>query len=228
MVPRWQVSDLAEDYFDELRDEGVTLSPQEVLDIQRLSLVASGDTDEERIRLSRGAPVLVGGAYLYPLTFAAVEWEEAAEHLFRRDSWRVLLMAAAMAYGHDREKMATRGEDARRIVEDFRKGLAASITEVEEAVRLVTGEVPVGEPPEEEGRSNIVCVAAAMTGIAPDVLEHDVSIHYLAALVAEAADANARAAGGQVVDNRKFEGLRQLEKYVQDLRRRHAEEKDHG
>ena len=223
MVPRWQICDLAEDVFDKLLDEGLTLSPQEVLDIQRLSLEASGVTTEERIRMSRGEPVLVGGVYLWPLTFAALEWEEAVEPLLRRESMRTLAMAAAMAYGHDRAKMATRGEDAVRIVREFRKGLAATHPEVTEAIRLVTGEIPFGEP-DEERSGNIVLTAASLTGIDPDKLEHDMSIRYLSALVAEAFENNMSSEGG-AAPNPQVLAAKELDKYVNELRRRHAEAK---
>lgn len=223
MVPRWTVTDLGEDYFDRLHAEGIRLTPQEVLDIQRLSLEASGITDAERVRLSRGAPVLVGGSYLYPLTFAALEWLDAVEPLIRGESTRVMAMAAAMCHGHDRAIMATRGDDAVRIVKFFKKGLTATLSEVVEAIRLVTGETPLGEAAEDGPAGNLVLTAAALTGIEPDKLEHDVSVTYLAALVAEIVENNVRANGGQT-PNPKLIALKELEAYVGKLRERHAKE----
>ena len=72
MTPaRWTVCDLAADEFQKLEADGICLTPQEVLDIQALSLDAMGDFDDG-FRL-RGSPVLVGGATLWPLTIAALK-----------------------------------------------------------------------------------------------------------------------------------------------------------
>ena len=69
---RWTVCDIAEDFYSALKKEGVELTPQQVLDIQALSLDAMGDfEDGTRIH---GAPVVVGGAAFWPITIAASMW----------------------------------------------------------------------------------------------------------------------------------------------------------
>ena len=62
-----KLSGLAEAEIESLRADGIDLTPAEIIEINALSWAI--ESPESRRLLSRGAPVSVGGVYLWPLYY---------------------------------------------------------------------------------------------------------------------------------------------------------------
>ena len=233
MTPaRWTVCDLAADEFQKLEADGICLTPQEVLDIQALSLDAMGDFDDG-FRL-RGSPVLVGGATLWPLTIAGASWREEVEALLSADDYtgRRYVLAYAMAHGRDKAAMTVYGRDAIRAVLKWAKKLTCRTEDLLEAVNDILGDKPRVELPEgklKDGGEDLPTpvyleqTAISLFGTDPDVWRYQLSMDQVV-LIVRKHNAAGKDDGGR--GRRKNEALRKLAYYVDGIRRRHHGQED--
>ena len=75
-----KLSDLAAAEIDELTSAGVNLSPTEVIEINALAWQV--ESSHTRLHLSRGVPVEIGGAWLWPLSLYGQEFfDRVGSHL---------------------------------------------------------------------------------------------------------------------------------------------------
>jgi len=224
--PRWKVCDLAEDEFKSLEAEGITLKPQEILDIQALALEAQGNFDDG-LRL-RGAPVLVGGVALWPMTIAGCLWRDAVEAMLDPKDYhtRLYVLAYAMANGRDPAALDCFGRQALRVVHRWARRLACGLNDLIDAV----GEVQGYRPPAPESRKaddddgtpgELAETAISIFGTNPDIWKYQLGIGQVAEIISRHF---ARERGGDPVAKRKTEALRRLAMYVDDVRKRHVKQ----
>lgn len=113
-----------------LEAEGITLTPTEIVEINALGWAVQ--SPETRLLLSRGRPVHVGGAILWPLTLRAVDWLEANGFPLTEVS---PAMGYAMAYGRSEgPELEIYGRRAKRAVHRWFRRLACTLAEFQEAV----------------------------------------------------------------------------------------------
>ena len=231
-IPRWTVCDLAEDEFGKLESEGIRLTPQEVLNIQALSLDAMGDFDDG-LRL-RGSPVIVGGVTLWPLTIAGSAWREEVEAMLSDDDYtgRLFILAYAMAKGRDKDAMSVYGLDAIRAVLKWAKKLTCRTEDLLGAVNDLLGDKPRVEIPEgklKDGGEELSTPeflereAMAIFGTDPDIWRYQLSMDQVVEIIRKHHALGQSGKSGS--ERRKNEALRKLAYYVDGIRKaRHGEE----
>lgn len=226
---RWKLTDLADAQISKLKADGIEVTPQEVLDIQALSLEAIGDF-EDGTRIN-GRPVIVGGCALWPLTIAASIWRDEVENLLDDEDYnsRLFVLAYAMANAHSKEALEAHGKQALRQVRHWAKGLTCATADLLSAVNDVLGDAPrvtFSNGGEESDRdeaaapSYLAEMAMAIFGTSPDIWLYQLSIEAVADILAKH---YALSQSGKGANKKTVEGLRKLSKYVNDLRNHHGE-----
>ena len=220
---RWKLTDLAESQIEKLKADGLEVTPQEVLDIQSLSLEAIGEF-EDGTRIN-GRPVIVGNVALWPLTIAASIWREEVEELLDDADYnsRLFVLAYCMANGHSKEALQTHGKAALKQVYHWAKHLTCSTADLLNAVNEVLGDKPRvtfddGEETDKDhaaGPSYLAETALAIFGTNPEIWLYQLSIEAVADILAKHYALNQR---GNGASKKTVEGLRKLSKYVHDLR----------
>jgi hypothetical protein len=106
-----KLSDLADAEISVLTAGGYEVTPQDVVRINALAWnVEEPDT---RLALSRGVPVEVGGAVLWPLTIEAYEWHRRVCGSMKTEWLDRMALAYAMAHGYsDGNELETGGAAA--------------------------------------------------------------------------------------------------------------------
>lgn len=224
---RWKLTDLAESQIERLKADGVEVTPQEVLDIQALSLEAIGEF-EDGIRLN-GTPVVIGGIVLYPLTIGASIWREEVEAMLDDADYnsRLFLLAYCMANGRNQDAFSAHGREALKAVYHWAKKVRCNTADLLNAVNDVLGDAPrvtfanSNEDEKSESAAYLAQMAMAIFGGDPAVWQYQLSISAVADILAKHYALNQR--GGKS-NAKTVEGLRKLSKYVNDLRvKRHGE-----
>jgi hypothetical protein len=128
-----KLNSLAKSEIDALLAEGITPTPEEVVEINALGWAVH--TPETRRLLSRGRPVPCGGAWLWPLTMRAVEWLEANRFGMTSVSPAI---GYAMAFGRSEgPELDVTGRDAEQAVKQWFRALRCTLDEYAEAVQQV-------------------------------------------------------------------------------------------
>ena len=228
----WKLTGTAEQAIDGLRGEGIEPSPQEVLYIQQLSLDV--EAPKSGVSLCKGAPVEVGGVWLWPLTIAASTWYgdiSQASWATASVKMEVYCMAYAMAHGHDPALVETMGFRARVAVRLWASRLRCTLAELAQAIADVNGdEIHVlsdkqkrdANDPSRVAESALAQDACALCGGTPDFWERECSMAYVAELVTRGMRLK-NALGGAQVDE-SAEALAILAQYVREVRESHKAE----
>ncbi len=222
---KWKLTDLAESQIEKLKASGIEVTPQNVLDIQALSLEAIGDF-EDGTRLN-GCPVIIGGITLWPLTIAASMWRDEVEAMLAETDYnaRLFVLAYAMANGRDKDAMQSHGKQALRDVYKWARKLTCKTADLLQAVNDVLGDKPRVTFEESEtdkdaqaAPSYLAETAMAIYGTDPDIWLYQLSIDAVAEIVARHFALGNAFTGRGGAPKRTVEGLRKLSKYVHELR----------
>jgi hypothetical protein len=128
-----KLNSLAKSEIETLAAEGISLTPEEVVEINALGWAVHNP--ETRRMLSRGRPVPLAGHYLWPLTMRAVDWLDANKYSIGQIT---PAMGYAMCYGRSEgPELEVYGEQADKSVKRWFKSLRANMDEFVEAVRQV-------------------------------------------------------------------------------------------
>lgn len=181
----WTLCDLASAEIDSLAGEGIACTPDEVLRIQWLAQQV--ETPAARMALSRGTPVHVGGAVLWPLTIAADEWWRSVIPHIATQTGEVAAQAYAMAHCRTQDTLdaipPTRAAD---VSWAWVQRLQCTAGELVEAIRQVRDQDDCGpaiRDPKYAGgnasRSNLVAFLVSTAGGPPELWERQVAIGYV-------------------------------------------------
>lgn len=225
----FELTDLADATIAQLEADGVTVSPQDVLNLQALSIKASGG------KLPQGRVTEVGGVLFHPLTIGASDWfAEMLDYLRERGygpEWETYCFAYASAHSRDRDRLAVSGDPALREVRRWRRGLRITEAELVDGVLATMAEAIGGRPPADGDaakingadfdRADVAYILTATVGGPLDTWLWLVDIQAAYRILAEALARQARA-GGMVREDAGAErrGLRELADCVAAIRAR--------
>jgi len=219
----YRLTDLARKEIDALVADGITPDPQEVLDIQRLSLDCV-KPDAALGSLARGRPVLLGSETVWPATIAAATFFEEVGPLASDERERFFALVYACRFGRDATRIYERGKDALRNVRAWRRRLRCTNAEVVEAFERLTADVgpDVGDFDEQAWRDFVADLslrASALCGGKPEEWETQCSIPAVARIV-DLAYERKRATGESAKNDPHIMAVRRLGKYLLALRKK--------
>lgn len=220
----WRLCDLARAEIDALSGEGVVCTPDEILRIQWLAQQV--ETPAARQSLSRGTPVHVGGAVLWPLTMAAESWMHDALEQTVDKRERFCVIAFAMA--HARTQAALDGVpayDAGKHATRWAKRLKCSEDELACAVNIVMEQDDSGPPVEDPKRrddgsasGDIVAHLVATAGGTPEMWEQQVAIGFIRQQMAACVAQQAAESGVDAAVTNRIISTRNLGLAVEEIR----------
>jgi hypothetical protein len=181
-----KLSELAEAEIDGLRADGIDLTPAEIIEINALGWAV--EFPESRRLLSRGAPVPVGGVYLWPMSLYAQDWFNRVGCHLSGNTRQAYALAYAMAHGRDDgEPLAMEGREAEKVVSLFGKSLRCTFGELNVAIsQILQQEEDFEQPPSETGGMSVgdfSAFMAAATGDDPDFWERRCAAGYANAVL---------------------------------------------
>lgn len=214
----WKLTDLAQSHIESLEDEGIKLTPQEVLYIQQLSLdVAYPDWDALR---SIGVTRSVGGTTLSSMTLAGAYWFDEAQKHFITDIDKSFCLAYALANGHNKE-LLTDGDIVSKV-EKWKRTLTCTPEELFLATKDIVGDkIHIANESDEEEAENIalgslVQTAISLCGGTPDLWEWECCIRFVEQLITKTIHNKISFNGGKVDNSHK--SLLQLAMYCKQIR----------
>lgn len=176
-----KISKYAKSLIERLRSEGFALTDDDLFLL--VSLCNELSSGERRMELARGRPVAVGGAVLWPLTLAAMDWyERVGTHAPMPD----VAAGYAMAHGRERDIATSTWEDVKRW---FHR-LLATEGELRAAVLEVLAQGSEPDAPTAKGTlspGELSAIMVAQHGGTPEQWEHYVSCDYIIDLIGTAA-----------------------------------------
>jgi len=216
------VSDVAAAEIAALREQGVNLSPGEIVLLNALGHEI--ETPENVATLARGCPVPVGGVVLWPFTLRGNDW-------FRRWSgagnihWQTFALAYALAHGRDELPEA----DVSKAVTAWANKLSCTRQELVEAIsaaveqdETIEGVAGILDHPtgkRETNAGDISMTVAALAGGDPEMWERQCSIGYVLRLI-ETILAQNRADEKTARHDRKLRILRVIAQVVERIKKR--------
>lgn len=224
---KFTLTDLAADEIERLEADGIRPTPQEVLTIQQLSLEATED-DDETGSLARGIPCEAGGEWLYPLTLAGNAFYSENERFAADGRDRLCMLAYAMRWGRDPERIYGRGREALKAVREWAGSLRCTLDELVECMDRVVGDAPpaIEDPSEEPGevrRQKLSLMASALVGGSPEEWETRCSFDSVCRVI-ETAVAHKLAANGVAATDKRLRGLKRLGLFSMEIRRKHGQQ----
>ena len=226
-----RLSGLAAEEIALLEADGVRLTPEQIIKINWLA--GNVETPETRRQLSRGQPVFVGGAVLWPLTIQADYWYseigcKLSSPLGRREKWiRTAALAYAMAHGYsDGDELLLDGMQASRAVLKWWRGLKCRASELHVAIAQILAQDQGAELPPDIGAGKPMEIGefsvllAAQAGGTPDFWERRCSRSYAFAVMSAIARHNAAEHKSNVMDDDRVRAERALGWYVEKIRRK--------
>jgi len=146
-----KLSELAEAEIETLRADGIDLTPAEIVEINALGHAV--ESPETRRLLARGAPVAIGGVYLWPMSLYAQDWFDRVGCQLDGNKQQTFALAYAMAHGRDAgEPLAMEGRDAEKTVKRWGKSLKCTFGELNVAVsQVLQQDEDAEQPPSETG-----------------------------------------------------------------------------
>lgn len=219
-----KLCDLAQAEISALVADGLSLSPEEIVRINHLAWQAS--EPEGRLYLSRGVPVRLGGAVLWPLTLYGMEWFQRVG--LELKDWRgdlsAFALAYAMCYGRGQgQELEVSGPEAAAAVRKWASGLRCRARELEAAVancieQEQLEDLPTGHDPDPMAPGDLSAFLAASGGGPVDQWERQVSIGYVRSFVSAIVR---HESDGQVkgMADPKVQALKALGLYVEEIRR---------
>lgn len=176
-----KLSSLAEAEIDILRADGINLTPAEIVEINALGWAV--ENPETRRLLARGAPVEIGGVYLWPMSLYAQEWFDRVGCHLSGNVRQAYALAYAMAHGRDAgEPLAIDGRTAEKIVTRWGKSLKCTFGELNVAIsQILQQDEDHEQPPSETGGMTVgdfSAFLAATCGGDPDFWERRCAAGY--------------------------------------------------
>jgi len=177
-----KLSELAQAEIDNLRADGIDLTPAEIVEINALGWAV--ESPETRRLLARGVPVEIGGIYLWPMSLYAQEWFNRVGCQLSDNTLRAYALAYAMARGHDEgEPLAIEGRTAEKIIKRWAKTLRCTFGELNVAISQILQQDETAEqPPDENGGMAVgdfsAFLAAACPAGSPDFWERRCAASY--------------------------------------------------
>lgn len=225
-----RLCDYAAAELSRLAAEGIAPTPAEVVELN--ALCSSSGTAEERVALSRGRPVRVGGAVLWPPTLRAYAWLEAG-------GWTMgpYALAWAMAHAYSSEHpFDAPPEDTRAAIRAWQNTLDATPQAVAEAVACVVEADQEGDAPDDRTDErkaedaakpapigDLVARLVAAVGGTPELWESRVSASY-ARRQLDVALEQASADGRRPAEHARIRRERAIALCLARIRRRAAEQ----
>ena len=217
----YRLTDLARQEIEALLKDGISLTPQEILDIQRLSLDCEGAGVSDG-SISRGRPADMGGEIIWPPTIAAASFYEEVSPAARDYVEGFFVFAYACRFGRDADRIYVRGKEALEAVRAWRKRLRCTNEEVVDAVEAVTADsapTPEGCP---EGKiADLALRAAALVGGTPELWETQCAIPAVARIV-DIAWEQKKAEGKSAKNEPHIRATKRLGQYILELKKRKA------
>ena len=181
-----KLSELAQAEIDNLRADGIDLTPAEIVELNALGWAV--ESPETRRLLARGAPVAVGGVYLWPMSLYAEEWFDRVGCHLSGNKQQAYALAYAMAHGRDDgDPLVIDGREAEKVVKQWGKSLKCTFGELNVAISQVTQQDEDAEqPPEETGgitMGDFSAFLAAACGGDPDFWERRCASGYCHAVL---------------------------------------------
>ena len=216
------LSQLAEAEIDALQDEGITLTAEQVVRINELAKRV--ESPRTRMELSRGIPVEVGGAVLWPTTLAGSDWFQRVGCEIGGEKKQTYALAYSMAFGRNIELPPT-VKEARDVVGRWARSLRCRYTELVEAIRQVHEQweqIDTGERGNSASIGEISSMLTAMTGLAPEVWEHQCSVKYVLNMLETITSQNS-AEGKSTKHDPRIKAERALGLVISKIRKKHRE-----
>jgi hypothetical protein len=206
-----RLTDYAAAQIERLHEDGIELTPEQVLTIAAIGRCVESPT--ARLELSRGCPVHVGGAVLWPLTLAGSDW--FTRHEGDLGKYQLYGLAYAMAYG--REPLPEVGVKA--AVKRWAIGLRCRVNELDEACQQVLAQDE--QPPAVTSNNapptfgDLSAILTAICGGSPDVWEYQCSMRYANELLSHKL---ALMSESDATKSRRLEHEKSMAEYVWSLR----------
>ena len=145
-----KLSELAEAEIETLRADGINLTPAEIVEINALGHAV--ESPETRRLLARGAPVAVGGVYLWPMSLYAQDWFDRVGCYLDGNKQQTYALAYAMAHGRDEgEPLAMEGRMAEKTVARWGKSLKCPLRELNVSIsQILQQDEDAEQPPDED------------------------------------------------------------------------------
>ena len=181
-----KLSELAEAEIESLRADGIDLTPAEIIEINALGWAV--ESPETRRLLARGAPVAVGGVYLWPMSLYAQDWFDRVGCHLHGNKQQTYALAYAMAHGRDAgEPLAMEGREAEKTVKRWGKSLKCAFGELNVAIsQILQQDEDAEQPPSETGgmtMGDFSAFLAAACGGDPDFWERRCAAGYTHAVL---------------------------------------------
>jgi hypothetical protein len=223
---------MAEAAMDELTAEGYTLTRSDIVMLNALGW--NVETPEHRRLMSRGVPVSVGGAWLWPLTFVSGDWYRRAGckmaggvfggTLISCDYMQIFALAYAMAKGRSRVFGMIECGNAWSMVASWGMSLSVRHDELVEAISQVLAQDQEAEEPPNKNAKPMSAGAAsaflvAQGGGTPDMWERLTSVGYISTMF-NAVLQQAQAEGGKGHDPAFLKANKAFGWYCERIRKR--------
>lgn len=183
-----KLSELAEAEIESLRADGIDLTPAEIVELNALGWAV--ESPETRRLLARGAPVAVGGVYLWPMSLYAQEWFNRVGCHLSGNTRQAYALAYAMAHGRDEgDPLAIEGREAEKVVTRWAKSLKCTFAELNVAIsQILQQEEDYEQPPNEDNGGMSMgdfsaFLAASCPGTDPDFWERRCAAGYTHAVL---------------------------------------------
>jgi hypothetical protein len=225
-----KLNDLARAEIDALRAGGVMPTDEEIVELNALAWAV--ETPEARRHLSRGVPVQVGSAWLWPLTLCAADWLERVGAAMDPGLYgRAIAYAMSHAYAEGHE-LDLEGASAEKAVKGWARRLRCTPAELIEAVEQVQAqdedpEMPGGDPDAIAAhagmsRGDYSAFLVAATGQTPEFWERRCAQGYTFAVLQAVIRQKMAEAGAPVKDDAKIKAEIALGWAAEKARRRWA------
>lgn len=218
-----RLNDLARAEIDRLTVSGISLSPDEIVEINALAW--SVETPETRRDLSRGRPVKCGAEWLWPPTLRSLDWLE-------RNSIEVTKITPAIGYAmrfgrSEGSELDCEGVDAQRKVKAWYKSLRVTPKEYRVCVEQVDEfDATIGLPTDPDGKQMTIgdfsAFLAGTCGADADFWERRCSATYCASVLTMIAVQNHAAKEPCARDPRIVAEIA-LGRAIDRIRKRHAD-----
>jgi hypothetical protein len=182
-----KLSELAQAEIDSLQADGINLTPAEIIELNALGWAV--ESPETRRLLARGAPVEIGGVYLWPMSLYAQEWFSRVGCQLSDNTRRAYALAYAMAHQYDEgEPLAIDGRTAEKVVARWAKTLRCTFDELNIAIsQILQQDEEAEQPPDETGGMSIgdfsAFLASAFPAGSPDFWERRCAAGYTYAVL---------------------------------------------
>jgi len=190
-----KLSELASAEIDELRDQGMYPTDQDIVTINALAWEIQNPTNE--ILSARGEPVRIPGAVLWPLTLQASDWWSDYGKWFTTLDEQTKALGFLMAHGRRvclRSRLATRSV-ARRAVFAWGRHLPCTFAQLQIAVGSVLEQMRTsgddtnqadeepdrtsGGEPDRTSSGELIAFLVSSTGLDAEYWERRVSVPFI-------------------------------------------------